>query len=99
MPMEKKTIWKTILDNVSEKCENIEVTDGYPCDLITPSQTLIDDEEADTLTPMVKALRVIADTVEEYIKENGDDFYGDLQINFMHLPGEEYYGIQIGDGR
>jgi hypothetical protein len=66
----------------------------YPMDFVFLSDELVEDETSDTITPMVKAMSVIMDTIKE--NATPDD---DVRVCFTHLPGEEEWGISIGDGR
>jgi len=90
-----KTIYEHIKDAVKKaNIPDIIWEDGYPRDHVKISNKLIDDDQADTLAPLVKALRVIADTIEKH-----GLFDDDIEVDFYNLPGEEEWGIAIGDGR
>lgn len=93
-----ETIYKKIENAIKTSgIEGIKYENGYPKDYVKlthSDEEILDDESIDTLTPLVLAMDVITKT----IKENGstDD---DIRVCFCHLPGEEYWGISIGDGR
>ena len=90
-----KTIYEHIKDAVKKaNIPDVIWEDDYPRDRVKISDKLTDDEQSDTLTPLVKVLRVIADTIEKY--GTSDD---DIEVDFYNLPGEEEWGIAIGDGR
>lgn len=90
-----ETIFTKIEDAIKKSgIKNIRYERCYPKDYVKLDDNLTENEESDTLTPMVKAMEVITNT----IKENGssDD---DIEVTLYHLPGEEEWGISIGDGR
>ncbi len=91
----EKTIYQRIEEAVKNaKIEGVSYVRYYPCDFIEVDESLTDDEESDTLTPMVKALKVIADVIEKY--GTPDD---DIDVRFYHVPSDEQWTISIGDGR
>ena len=91
----EKTIYQRIEEAVKNaKIEGISYEKDYPCDFVRVDESLTEDEESDTLTPMVKALKVITDTIEKY--GTADD---DIEVNLSHIPFDEYWAISIGDGR
>lgn len=90
---------ETIYTKIGEAIKNsgikgIKYVEDYPMDFVKLEDELIEDEESDTLTPLVKAMEVITKT----IKDCGDS-NEDIRVCFTHLPGEEEWGISIGDGR
>ena len=91
----EKTIYQRIEEAVKNaKIEGISYVKDYPCDFVEVDESLTEDEESDTLTPMVKALKVITDTIEKY--GTPDD---DIDVRFYHVPFDEQWAISIGDGR
>jgi hypothetical protein len=46
------------------------------------------------MTPLLQALDVIKCTIENFADKDDD-----IRVCFCHLPGEENWGISIGDGR
>ena len=66
----------------------------YPKDFVVLDDELTEDETADTLTPMLKAMEVIMDTIK---KEAAPD--DEITVEFTHLPCDEIWEISIGDGR
>mgnify|MGYP003371512690 CR=1 FL=1 len=77
--------------------KNIKYLKDYPKDhvkLVWSSDEILDDESIDTITPLIQAMEVINNT----IKENADSDE-DIEVTLYHLPGEEEWGISIGDGR
>ena len=77
--------------------KNIKYQKDYPKDyvkLVWSNDEILDDESIDTITPLVQAMEVINNT----IKENADSDE-DIEVTLYHLPGEEAWGISIGDGR
>lgn len=90
-----ETIYKKIKEAVvGANIEGIKYKEGYPMDMVELDDNLIEDEESDTMTPLVKAMEVIMETVK---KEGAAD--DDIRVCFCHLPGDENWGISIGDGR
>ena len=91
----EKTIYQKIKDAVeSANIKHIIYVEGYPKDIVKLDHELTEDESSDTISPMVRALRVIAKTINE--EATSED---DIRVCFCHLPSEEYWGISIGDGR
>lgn len=91
----EKTIYERIEEAVKNaKIEGISYEKGYPRDFVRVDDNLIENEESDTLTPLVTALKVITDTIEKY--GTADD---DIEVNLSHIPFDEYWAISIGDGR
>ena len=91
----EKTIYQRIEEAVKNaKIEGISYVRDYPRDFIEVDESLTEDEESDTLTPMVKALKVITDIIEKY--GTPDD---DIDVRFYHVPFDEQWTISIGDGR
>lgn len=91
----EKTIYQRIEEAVKNaKIEGVSYEKDYPCDFVRVDESLTDDEESDTLTPMVKVLKVITETIEKY--GNSDE---DIDVHFCHIPFDEYWAISIGDGR
>ena len=91
------SIFNKIERAVRANCENVKYVRDYPMDFVRLNKTndeILDDESIDTLNPLVDAMKVIMDT----IKENGG-IYDDIRVCFTHLPGDEEWGISIGDGR
>lgn len=90
-----KTIYEKIKEAVkAENIENIIYEEGYPADTIKLDESLTEDEEANTIEPMARAMKVIIDTISKEASSCDD-----IRVCFSHLPGEEYWGISIGDGR
>lgn len=90
-----ETIYKKIAKAVKDANINgIEYKEGYPTDMVELDNSLIEDEESDTMTPLVKAMGVIMETIKKEA-DNTDD----IRVCFCHLPGDENWGISIGDGR
>lgn len=91
----EKTIYEKIKDAVKAAAiPNVNYVSSWPADVISVDDSLTEDEDSDTLSPMLDVLQVITDVV----KKNGTSL-DDLEIRFMHLPGEEVWQIFIGDGR
>ena len=91
----EKTIYQKIADAVRDaNIKHIVYEEGYPMDYVKLDEELTEDEESDTISPMVRALRVITKVINAEATPEDD-----LRICFCHLPGEEYWGISIGDGR
>lgn len=91
----EETIYNKIKNAVvNANIEGIVYEEDYPKDYVKLTGDPLEDEEMDTMTPLVKAMKVIMDVVK---KEGTTD--EDLRICFCHLPNEEYWGISIGDGR
>ena len=92
-----QTIYTKIQHAVVKHCPEVRFEEGYPRDHVVLPQSneeILEDDTIDTLKPLVKALRVIADAIEK----NGT-IEDDIEVRFCHLPGEEQWGIAIGDGR
>lgn len=90
-----ETIYKKIAKAVKDaNIEGVEYKEGYPTDMVKLNNSLIEDEESDTMTPLVKAMGVIMETIKKEA-DNTDD----IRVCFYHLPGDEDWGISIGDGR
>ena len=93
-----ETIYKKIENTIKTSgIEGIKYVHDYPRDLVKLTQSdeeILDDESIDTLTPLVLAMDVITKT----IRENGTP-EDDIEVVLYHLPGEESWGISIGDGR
>lgn len=90
-----ETIYKKIAKAVKDaNIEGIEYKESYPMDFVEMKGDPIEDEEMDTMTPLVKAMGVIMETVKKEATINDD-----IRVCFSHLPGEEIWGISIGDGR
>ena len=91
------------MDTIYEKIEkavkaahikHIKYENGYPKDHIVLDFDPIEDEEEDSMQPLIEALKVITETLDKHA-----DFEDDIEVTFYHLPGEEEWGIAIGDGR
>lgn len=67
---------------------------NYPADMVKLEGDPIEDEEMDTMAPLTKAMDVIMGVIKT--EATPDD---DIRVCFCHLPGEEDWGISIGDGR
>lgn len=90
-----ETIYKKIAKAVKDaNIEGVKYKEGYPTDMVKLKNSLIEDEESDTMTPLVKAMGVIMETIKKEA-DNTDD----IRVCFYHLPGDEDWGISIGDGR
>lgn len=92
-----ETIFNKIQKAVETNCPDVKYTRNYPKDYVKLNYTddeILDDESIDTITPLVKAMKVIMDVIEK--EGAGED---DIRVCFNHLPGEEFWGITIGDGR
>lgn len=90
-----ETIYKKIAKAVKDaNIEGIEYKEGYPMDMVELDNSLIEDEESATMTPLVRAMEVIMETIKKEA-DNTDD----IRVCFCHLPGDENWGISIGDGR
>lgn len=90
-----KTIYQKIEDAVkSANIKGVHFKEDYPKDFIIVDEELTEDEESDTMTPLVKALSVVT----EVLRAEGTS-EDDIRVCFCHLPSEEYWGISIGDGR
>lgn len=90
-----ETIYNHIKEAVNAaNIPGIKYVESYPKDFIEFENDPADDEEMDTMTPMLQALEVIRCTIENF--GDKDD---DIRVCFSHLPGEETWCISIGDGR
>ncbi len=90
-----ETIYNHIKEAVlAANIPGIRWVDDYPKDFVVLEGDPIEDEEMDTLSPLVKALDVIKCAIENF-----GDQEDDLEVIFTHLPGEERWSIAIGDGR
>lgn len=90
---------ETIYNHIEEALKRANIKGivykkSYPRDLVELVGDPTEDEEMDTLTPLLEALAVIQCTIENF--GSVDD---DIEVVFFHLPGEEEWGISIGDGR
>lgn len=90
-----KTIYEKIKEAVkAENIENIVYEEGYPMDIIKLDESFTEDEEANTIGVMARAMKVIMDVIDREASP-----FDDIRVCFSHLPGDEYWGISIGDGR
>jgi len=83
---------KNAVENANIK--GLEYKNDYPRDIIRPDFDPIENEDADTVAPLAEALKVIAETIKT--EATVDD---DIEIVFQHIPSEEGWRIEIGDGR
>lgn len=92
----EETIYEKIKKAVTEaNITDTRFEDGYPRDHVRLTfDPVEEEEERDTLTPLVTALETIA----KVIKEQGT-LEDDIEVTLYHLPSEESWGISIGDGR
>ena len=90
-----ETIYTKIENAVKNaNIEGIAYERDYPMDMINLVGDPIEDEEMDTMAPLVKAMKVIMDVIKKEATVEDD-----IRVCFCHLPGEEEWGISIGDGR
>lgn len=92
-----ETIYQKIKKAVeSANIKHIVYKKGYPTDMVELDFNPMDEEHEsdDSLSPLVRAMRVIISTINA--EAEIDD---DIRVCFCHLPGEEDFGISIGDGR
>ena len=92
-----KTIYQKIQEAVKKNCADVHYEKSYPKDYVKLNHTndeLLEDESIDTMTPLVHAMQVILDVIKQEATTEDD-----LEVDFYHLPGEEAWGISIGDGR
>lgn len=90
---------ETIFTHIEEAIKTanipgIKYVKSYPADYIELEESLTEDEENDTMTPMLQVLDVIKCTLENFADKDDD-----VRVCFCHLPGEEDWAISIGDGR
>lgn len=90
---------ETIYQKIEKAVKNANIPgiiykSGYPTDNIVLDEELTEDETNDTMTPMLKVMEVI-----NKVLLKSADSEDDIRVCFCHLPGEEYWGISIGDGR
>ena len=89
------TIYQKIKKAVEDaNIKHIVYEEGYPRDHVKLDFDPMEDEAADTLSPLVRAMRVITKAINE-----NAEIEDDIEVTFYHLPGEEEWGIAIGDGR
>lgn len=90
-----RTIYQAIREAVeAAKIPGIRYEEGYPRDHVRLVSDPVEDEEMDTMKPLLEAMKVITAAIE-----NEADQEDDIEVTFYHLPGEEEWGIAIGDGR
>lgn len=90
-----ETIYSHIEEAVrAANIPGIKYVKDYPMDYVFIDGDPIEDEEMDTMGPLLQALEVIKCTIENFGDKNDD-----IRVCFSHLPGEETWGISIGDGR
>ena len=92
-----ETIYQKIKKAVeSANIKHIVYKEGYPMDMVELDFNPMDEEHEsdDSLSPLVRAMRVIISTINA--EAEIDD---DIRVCFCHLPNEEDFGISIGDGR
>ena len=93
---------ETIFTKIESAIKKADIKDvvfvkGYPRDMVLHKKSndeILDDEDYDTLTPLVAAMKVIMGVVEK--EATRDD---DVVVEFRHNPFDETWCIEISDGR